>query len=307
MLIYQYLVKNGSKGQNVKELQQSLNKLEYDCGTADGIAGNKTVAAIKNFQRDNGLSVDGIAGQATYNAINKKLSGKTEKSKLNGNKKYEILHPNKQTTIVKIPRNQIKDINVILANTKSNRETVGSMQKRADYDFCINGGLFWTNKNTNKSYSLSLLIDEGKQNNAGIYSKYGLITYKDGSYKFDWYKWSKDLKDMIGGSPTLIIDGKINIDKGQMKGGLITARHPRSAIGMNDDYFFMVTIDGRNKAKGLYGMTINELAKYMLNIGCKYAINLDGGGSTRLMHNDSLLNKATENRPIHNTIGVKLK
>lgn len=311
-LEYKGLVKKGSRGNNVKELQEILNKLGYNCGNADGIAGNNTITQIKNLQKDCGLVSDGMAGQATYNKINELLSGKVvskpaNQPKTSESKQCEILHPDRQTTIVKIPRNQIKDIDIILANTKSNRETVGSMQKRTGYDFLINGGLFWYESKTGKSHSLNLLIDEGKQNNAGIYSRYGLMIYKDGSYKFGWYKWSKDLKDMIGGSPTLIIDGKINIDKGQMNGGLITARHPRSAIGVNDDYFFMVTIDGRNSKQGLYGMTINELAKFMLSIGCKYALNCDGGGSTRLMYNGKLLNKVPENRPVHNCIGVKLK
>lgn len=306
MLVYKGLIKNGSRGQSVKELQQALNKLGYNCGVADGIAGNKTITAIKNFQRNHGLSVDGIAGQATYNKINQLLGGKTEQPKSNTNKKYEILYPNKQTTIVKIPRSQIKNIDVILANAKSNRETVGNMQKRTGVDFIINGGLFWSDKKTGKSHSLNLLIDEYKQNNAGIYSRHGLMVYRDGSYKFDWYKWTPDLKDMIGGSPTLIIDGKIKID-GKLENSLQNNRHPRSAIGMNDQYFFIVAIDGRKASQGLYGMTINELARYMQSIGCKYALNLDGGYSTRLMHDGKLLNKVPENRPVHNAVGIKLK
>ena len=75
-LEYKGLVKNGSKGNNVKELQEALNKLGYNVGKADGIAGNKTITQIKQLQKDNGLVADGIAGQATYNKINELLSGK---------------------------------------------------------------------------------------------------------------------------------------------------------------------------------------------------------------------------------------
>ena len=75
-LEYKGLVKKGSRGDNVKELQEALNKLGYNVGKADGIAGNKTITQIKQLQKDNGLVVDGMAGQATYNKINELLSGK---------------------------------------------------------------------------------------------------------------------------------------------------------------------------------------------------------------------------------------
>jgi N-acetyl-anhydromuramyl-L-alanine amidase AmpD len=48
-----------------EELQEKLNKLGYDCGKVDGIIGPKTTLAIKNFQRDFQLIVDGIPGPQT--------------------------------------------------------------------------------------------------------------------------------------------------------------------------------------------------------------------------------------------------
>lgn len=306
MIEYKGLIRRGSRGSNVAELQKTLSSLGYSCGTPDGINGAMTESAIKSFQRDNKLLVDGLFGRQSYDMLNKLLTDKLT-IKLAPTKQYEILRPDKQTTIVKIRRDAVDSVDVVLANTKSNLETVGNMQKRTGCDFVINGGLYWVDNKTGKAHSLNLLIDEYKQNNTGTYSRYGLMIYKDGNYKFGHYKWTSDLKDMIGGSPTLIIDGKINIDRGSMSGGLITARHPRSAIGMNDNYFFMVTIDGRRVSQGLYGMTINELANYMLSIGCKYALNNDGGGSVRMMHNGKLLNNALENRLAHNGIGIKLK
>jgi len=55
-------VKNGSKGNNVKLLQQDLNYVLGCNLICDGIAGAKTVAQIKAFQKKYGLSVDGIYG-----------------------------------------------------------------------------------------------------------------------------------------------------------------------------------------------------------------------------------------------------
>jgi len=44
--------------------QRRLNELGYDAGTADGLFGDKTRAAIQAFQRDNGIAVDGVANAA---------------------------------------------------------------------------------------------------------------------------------------------------------------------------------------------------------------------------------------------------
>lgn len=60
----------GSRGTEVVQLQQALNVRGYWCGTADGIFGSKTYNAVIRFQKDYGLSVDGIAGPQTKKALN---------------------------------------------------------------------------------------------------------------------------------------------------------------------------------------------------------------------------------------------
>lgn len=62
-------VKSGSKGAQVKALQLLLNGKNGSGLSADGIAGSKTIAAIKSFQKKNGLSADGICGKNTWNKI----------------------------------------------------------------------------------------------------------------------------------------------------------------------------------------------------------------------------------------------
>lgn len=56
---------NGSVGNDVKELQEKLNSLGYNCGVVDGQYGMKTVNSIKKFQQASGLYADGIAGKQT--------------------------------------------------------------------------------------------------------------------------------------------------------------------------------------------------------------------------------------------------
>ena len=63
------VLRQGSRGDQVKQLQEWLNQLGYDCGTVDGIYGEKTAKAVKKFQGDNGLSIDGIAGEKTQTSI----------------------------------------------------------------------------------------------------------------------------------------------------------------------------------------------------------------------------------------------
>ena len=59
------------RGNDVKQLQNLLLWFNYDIGEsgADGKFGNNTLAAVKAFQEDNNLVVDGIAGKKTIAAL----------------------------------------------------------------------------------------------------------------------------------------------------------------------------------------------------------------------------------------------
>ena len=62
-------LKQGSRGSEVKQLQKNLIGMGYLDGSADGIYGAKTKTAVKEFQKDFGLSADGAAGDATQFAL----------------------------------------------------------------------------------------------------------------------------------------------------------------------------------------------------------------------------------------------
>ncbi|MDR0928182.1 MAG: peptidoglycan-binding protein [Oscillospiraceae bacterium] len=59
----------GDRGNHVKKLQQALKILGYYGGNCDGIFGEKTEAAVIRFQKNKGLSRDGIAGKGTIRAL----------------------------------------------------------------------------------------------------------------------------------------------------------------------------------------------------------------------------------------------
>ena len=63
------LSKYGSRGQEVRTIQDKLKRWGYYTGNVDGIYGSLTVSAVKRFQQKNGLKVDGIAGTQTLNAL----------------------------------------------------------------------------------------------------------------------------------------------------------------------------------------------------------------------------------------------
>lgn len=60
----------GSKGDEVKNLQQQLKSAGYDPGGIDGIFGKNTAAAVTAYQKAKGLAVDGIAGTQTLTSLN---------------------------------------------------------------------------------------------------------------------------------------------------------------------------------------------------------------------------------------------
>ena len=66
------ILRQGSKGFDVTDLQTSLKRLGYDSGPTDGIYGSVTKRAIIQFQMDNGLSPDGLAGPITLQALQSK-------------------------------------------------------------------------------------------------------------------------------------------------------------------------------------------------------------------------------------------
>lgn len=64
----------GDQGYDVQQLQQDLGYLGYSVGQADGQYGWNTFEAVKSFQTDNRLVVDGITGKATAQQVIKQVS-----------------------------------------------------------------------------------------------------------------------------------------------------------------------------------------------------------------------------------------
>ncbi len=86
----------------------------------------------------------------------------------------------------------------------------------------------------------------------------------------------------------------------------MSERHPRSAVGWSDRYFFFAEVDGRQPESA--GMTLDELATYMMKLGSTEVMNLDGGGSAMLWVNGHIANSPSDpghrERPIANGLVI---
>lgn len=95
----------------------------------------------------------------------------------------------------------------------------------------------------------------------------------------------------IGGRPIIMNHGQ----EGQwpLTGTNTLPRHPRTTIGWNKKYFYVVVVDGRQKGLSM-GMDYVELAHFFRKLGCTEAINLDGGGSTTFWLEGKIMNSPSD-------------
>ena len=107
--------------------------------------------------------------------------------------------------------------------------------------------------------------------------------------------------DLLQAGPLLVDEGRIVFDPAsddegfsvaaeQFDSDITAGRHPRAAIGVGDGHVTVVTCDGRRSLVD-DGLTMLELAEIMRDLQCEVAMNLDGGGSTTMVHRGHLLNR----------------
>ncbi|MBE7054599.1 MAG: spore cortex-lytic enzyme [Ruminococcaceae bacterium] len=85
--------KSGSRGEEVRKIQTKLKNWGYYNGSVDGVYGWQTENAVRSFQKKNGLTADGVAGEKTLNAMGIFSSGGTSSSSSGGanNANIELL------------------------------------------------------------------------------------------------------------------------------------------------------------------------------------------------------------------------
>ncbi len=121
-------------------------------------------------------------------------------------------------------------------------------------------------------------------------------------------RWQK-MENIVGGAGLLILGGRVVEDhtEEKLRPGFVTDRHPRTAVGIRPDgTWVLVVVDGR-RPQHSRGMTLEELAALMGALGCRDALNLDGGGSSAMVLGDRLVNNPSDDsgeRPVSDAILV---
>lgn len=169
------------------------------------------------------------------------------------------------------------------------------------------GQYIFTKNNNNCSFNAQLINE-----------KFSLDIQVHPSINKSKYKLWTNCKYIVGGAPLLIYNGKkvSNYNKEVNSKNFIYDKRARTAIGILKNNHWLLVVVEENPLLNISGISIPELAELMASLGCKYALNLDGGGSTSLYVSDSI-ESASESligdfsiakiRPISDAIVVKLK
>lgn len=120
----------------------------------------------------------------------------------------------------------------------------------------------------------------------------------------------RDAEDILGAGPKLVTAGRVDITGAREKvsPAFVTDRHPRSAIAsLADGRVLLLVVDGRQPDLSV-GMSLDELARVLVELGAVDAINLDGGGSTTMIVKGKILNHPSDptgERPVSDAILVR--
>ncbi len=107
-----------------------------------------------------------------------------------------------------------------------------------------------------------------------------------------------EVQEAVGGGPRLVENGVVRITGSEEKfrNDVLRSRAPRSAIGITANRkLLLVAIDGRQPGYSI-GMTLEELARFFLKLEAVDAMNLDGGGSTAMVVEGSVVNSPSDGR-----------
>jgi hypothetical protein len=104
------------------------------------------------------------------------------------------------------------------------------------------------------------------------------------------------LRHAIGGGPRLVANGKpyVTSSTEHFRADVAQGAAPRTAVGiLPDGDALFVAVDGRQQGYSV-GMTLGELALFLIKLGVKDAMNLDGGGSTTFVVDGRLANRPSD-------------
>ena len=125
-----------------------------------------------------------------------------------------------------------------------------------------------------------------------------LVIYEDGSFEIivEDQVTAQELLDkgavqILSFGPALLTDSEISVTADE-EVGKAKSSNPRTAIGVIDDlHYIFVVSDGRTDESE--GLSLYQLAQFMSGLGVRTAYNLDGGGSSTMVFNGTVINNPT--------------
>ena len=199
-------------------------------------------------------------------------------------------------SIIEITKSEISRID--FAACKEPRETLGSFYNRQSVkpDVLVNGG-FFSMANGNPVFNT---VDESvaRSTNADYKIGIGTLNGSPNELKFGNLDNGNKWKDFLSAYPVLL-NGTGPITKFAYANEIDYCAL-RSCIGINDNTIFVVHI-------GKPGMRFAQMSDMLYKLGCAYAVNLDGGGSARVLVKGSVFGNPIENRCVDNVIAFYLK
>lgn len=187
------LSKYGSRGTEVRTIQEKLKRWGYYSGSVDGIYGSQTVSAVKSFQKKNGLTVDGIAGTQTLKAMGITSSSSSSSSSNNSSNVNLLARVVYGEARGEPYTGQVAVAAVVLNRVKSSKfpNTIsGVVYQRGAFDAVADGQINMTPDTTAKKAAQDALN--------GWDPSYGAIYYFNPSTATNKWIWSRPMTVTIG-------------------------------------------------------------------------------------------------------------
>lgn len=210
-------------------------------------------------------------------------------------KPFQTVKINSYTQLDIVPHSSIEA--VAFEKCADPKETLGSYysSKEKKPQIMINGGLF--NMSTGHNV-MSFVCDGEEQNYQNGFTGMGVLSRDPAKLVYGTDK-ARKWKYFMTAYPMLVINGKANTVYGNASN--LNYLTLRSAVGVREDGTLLIlTVDKP-------GMKFAEMAKIFVEYDAQYAMNLDGGGSVRKMHENKVVNAPIENRLVDNVFCVYLK
>lgn len=172
-------------------------------------------------------------------------------------------------------------------------QTTSALAQENGAVLAINGDFYGAN-------STGYVIKNGVLYRESTRGSADLVLYADGSFGIAeeasvtaQQLLADGVQQLFAFGPVLVEDGQCAVSTGAEVSKAMT-NNPRTAIGIVEPlHYIFVVSDGRTQQST--GLTLYQLAQVMQQAGCTTAYNLDGGGSSTMVFNGSVVNNPTTN------------